>query len=115
MKQSGTGRRRIHIALAVARLDAAIPEFTARLGVEPSVVAKGAYALFVTPEVNLSLSELPEQAGQLRHLGFEEPKAAGFGVETDSSGFVWETFSAAQQADEIMERWPGAVWRKSGT
>jgi hypothetical protein len=110
---STASQRRIHVALAVQSLEQAIPEFAARLGVQPTVVAAGAYALFVTPEVNLSISEIPEQAGQLRHLGFEDECATTFAVHRDSSGFVWETFSAELQRQEIEERWPGASWATS--
>lgn len=105
-----TKAKRIHIALAVHDLEDAIAEFTARLGIEPKVVAGGEYALFLTHNLNLSLSEMPGERGKLRHLGFEDEEAQGFSVETDSNGFTWEHFTLPQQAAEIRQHWPDAKW-----
>ena len=100
--------KRIHVALAVANLDDAIADTRRRLGVEPCVVVPGTYALFRTACANLSLTENAEQAGQLRHLGIEDPEAPAFTAEPGPDGFVWERFTAEQQADEINTHWPEA-------
>ena len=100
--------KRIHVALAVSKLDDAIADTRARLGVEPCVVVPGTYALFRTASVNLSLTENAEQAGRLRHLGVEDPEAPTFSSNPAPDGFVWERFTAEQQADEINTWWPEA-------
>ena len=102
--------KRIHIALAVSNLDDAIADTRHRLGVEPCVVVPDTYALFRTASVNLSLTEHAEQAGQLRHLGVEDPEATDFAAESGPDGFVWERFTAEQQADEINAHWPQASY-----
>jgi len=103
--------KRVHVAIAVADLEAAIEEYTARLGVGPvTISANGEYALFLTPILNLSVSEMPNAAGKLRHLGFEDDSSPAATVETDSNGFIWEHFTLAQQAEEILERWPDTDW-----
>ncbi|MCZ4312218.1 hypothetical protein O4H66_02280 [Comamonadaceae bacterium G21597-S1] len=104
---------RMHVALAVQDLEAAIEEFTERLGAPPVVVAGGEYALFLVGCLNLSISEIPGQAGKLRHLGFEDTTSSEFTVETDDNGFMWERFTLPQQAQEINERWPGTDWTPS--
>ena len=93
--------KRMHIALAVADLEAAIDEYTTRLGVAPVTVAGGKYALFLTPILNFSLTEVLGQAGKVRHFGFEDDSSPAATSETDKNGFIWEHFSLAQQAEEI--------------
>jgi len=83
--------KRVHVAIAVADLEAAIEEYTARLGVGPVTISANA-------------------AGKLRHLGFEDDSSPAATVETDSNGFIWEHFTLAQQAEEILERWPDTDW-----
>ena len=100
--------KRIHVALAVSNLADAIADTRHRLGAEPCVVVPGTYALFRTASVNLSLTENAEQAGQLRHLGVEDPEAAAFAAEAGPDGLVWERFTAEQQAEEINTCWPQA-------
>lgn len=102
--------KRMHIALAVNDLEEAIEEYTTRLGVEPVVVAGGEYALFLVGTLNLSISEIPGQAGKLRHLGIEDTTSSSFEIETDKFGFIWERFTLKQQAEEINDRWPGTDW-----
>lgn len=67
--------KRIHIALAVSKLDDAIEDTRHRLGVAPCVVVPDTYALFRTESANISLTENAKEAGQLRHLGIEDPEA----------------------------------------
>ena len=95
--------KRVHIA--VADLEAAIDEYTTRLGVAPVTVAGGKYALFLTPILNFSLTEVPGQAGKLRHFGFEDDSSPTATAETDKNGFIWEHFSLVQQAEEISARY----------
>ena len=104
--------KRIHVALAVSKLDDAIADIRDRLGAEPCVVVPGTYALFRTASVNLSLTQNAEQAGRLRHLGVEDPEAPAFASDPGPDGFVWERFTAEQQADEINAYWPEANYTR---
>ena len=101
--------RRIHVAIAVANIDVSVADYSRRLGAQPSVVVPGAYALWLTPEVNFSIRQTEDQPGQLRHLGWEDETAAQFGQDTDANGIVWERFSRALQAKEIEDAWPGST------
>ena len=100
--------KRLHVALAVRDLDASIRDYSERLGVPPSCVVPGTYALFRTNQVNLSISVNPDAAGTLRHLGFEDPGAPASSVERDVNGIEWERFTPEQQLGEILQRWPDA-------
>ena len=105
--------KKIHIALAVKNLDSSINEYSRRLGSRPVVIVEGQYALWRTTEVNLSISEKPDQAGQLRHLGFEDPEATQMRAEYDINGLMWEQFTAEQQRDEILQHYPQADYPAS--
>mgnify|MGYP003323957958 CR=1 FL=1 len=100
--------KRLHIALAVKDLEISIAQYTKILNSQPLVIAKGQYALWRTDEVNLSVSEKPDEAGQLRHLGFEDPEASDMSVVYDNDGFMWERFTAKQQREEILQHYPEA-------
>ncbi|HEV8116361.1 MAG TPA: VOC family protein [Acidimicrobiales bacterium] len=95
--------RRIHIALAVDDLQRSIDDYSERLGAEAAVIVPGRYALWRTPEVNLSVSLRPGGAERLRHLGFEDDEADAATETSDVNGIVWEHFTAAQQASEIED------------
>jgi hypothetical protein len=101
-------RRRFHVALAVSDLEASILDYSKRLGTAPCCIGDGAYALFRTDEVNLSISVQPDRADTLRHLGFEDHEARALAVEVDVNGIEWERFTEQQQLAEILERWPHA-------
>jgi len=105
--------KRLHIALAVKNLEASIIEFSRRLSSEPVAVANNRYALWRTQTVNLSISENPEKAGTLRHLGFEDSEASQLSSEYDSNGFEWEHFTVEQQRQEILQYYPDADYPKS--
>jgi catechol 2,3-dioxygenase-like lactoylglutathione lyase family enzyme len=94
-----TSRRRFHIALAVDDLDATIADYTVRLGERPAVVVDGRYAVWRTPEVNLSVSV--SAASGLRHVGFEDDDAVVGPRSVDVNGIEWEAFSLAHQDAEI--------------
>jgi hypothetical protein len=98
--------------LAVQNFRIAIQEFTVRLGTPPYCTVEETYALWRTDQVNLSISVNPSEAGQLRHLGFEDPAADSYSEETDSNGFVWERFSNEHQRGEILKYWPHAKFRE---
>ena len=95
--------RRFHIALAVADLNASIRDYSARLGVEPTAVVAGKYAMWRTSQLNFSINEIPHRAGQLRHLGFEDSAAAAFSSDHDVNGIEWELFSPKAQDEKIVE------------
>lgn len=99
--------RRFHIALAVADLTQSIEDYSRRLGARPTAVVAGKYALFRTDQLNFSINQIPERAGQLRHLGFEDEAAQGFSSDNDVNGIMWELFSPAAQ-DEAIVRTYGA-------
>ncbi len=102
--------RRLHIALTVKDLNTAIEDYSRRLNAEPVSVANNAYALWRTREVNLSISQNPEAAGRVRHLGFEDPQAPEMTMDYDADGFMWEHFSAEQQREEIFRYYPEASY-----
>jgi hypothetical protein len=94
--------RRLHIALAVDDLDATIHDYSQRLGAAPVAVVAGVYALWRTAEVNLSVNCDPSSTERLRHLGVENDAVESKTVSTDVNGLVWESFTAAQQDEEII-------------
>ena len=103
--------RRFHIALAVADLEASIADYSRRLGTKPAAVVPRKYALFRTDQLNFSINQMPERAGQLRHLGFEDDAARGFSSTYDVNGIEWELFSPAGQDAKIPEVYGNEVIR----
>jgi catechol 2,3-dioxygenase-like lactoylglutathione lyase family enzyme len=101
--------RRFHISLAVANLAASIRDYSARLGVEPTAVVAGKYAMWRTSQLNFSINEMPARAGQLRHLGFEDSAAGEFSSDHDVNGIEWELFSPKAQDEKIVEVYGVAV------
>jgi len=53
--------RRFHIALAVSDLTASMRDYSARLGVEPTAVVAGKYAMWWTPQLNFSINQMPQR------------------------------------------------------
>ena len=94
--------KRFHIALAVADLDASISDYSKRLGQPPQAVVLGRYAMWRTGQLNFSIKQQPERAGQLRHVGFEDDGARGFSSDADVNGIPWERFSAVAQDLQII-------------
>ena len=108
--------RRFHIALAVADLAQSIEDYRRRLGVPPTAVVPGKYALFRTEQLNFSINQMPARAGQLRHLGFEDEAARGFSSDHDVNGIEWELFSPADQDAKIPEVYgSNVVWGQTKT
>ena len=95
--------RRIHIALAVASIADSVEDYSNRFGARPTVVVTGKYAMWRTDQMNFSINEIPARAGRLRHMGFEDDAADGFGSDTDVNGIMWELFSPQAQDDKIVE------------
>jgi len=95
--------RRFHIALAVADLTDSIRDYSARLGVKPTAVVAGKYAMWRTDALNFSINQMPARAGQLRHLGFEDSAAGSFSSDHDVNGIEWEVFSPKAQDEKIVE------------
>lgn len=100
---------RVHLAFGVDDLDAAIEDYRRRLGADPVLVVPGAYALWRTELLNLSV-RVSDDTG-FRHLGIEDENAPRLSSETDVAGVTWERFSAEQQAEEIRSLWPSANYR----
>ena len=95
--------RRFHISLAVADLPTSIRDYSRRLGAAPTAVVTGKYAMWRTEALNFSINEIPQRAGQLRHLGFEDTAAGEFSSDHDVNGIEWELFSPTAQDDKILE------------
>jgi len=94
--------KRFHIALAVADLGASIADYTSRLGQPPQAVVAATYAMWRTDQLNFSINQQPERAGQLRHVGFEDDDAHGFNCDADVNGIPWERFSPVAQELRII-------------
>jgi catechol 2,3-dioxygenase-like lactoylglutathione lyase family enzyme len=109
--------RRFHLALGVADLAASIADYSDRLGMEPECVVPGEYALWRTEGLNFSIRVVAAgEAGQLRHLGWEEPEAEAMETSVDVNGIPWESFSCAVQRHEIEALWGNeARFRAPGT
>ena len=101
--------KKFHIALSVADIGRSVQDYTKRLGQEPTLVIKGTYALWRTEILNFSIRQTDQDAGKLRHIGWEDDKAAGFTSDKDVNGVLWEYFSAKDQAQEIQQIWPRAA------
>ena len=95
--------KRFHIALAVANLENSIKDYSQRLAQEPTVVVAEKYAMWRTDTLNFSINQIPERAGQLRHVGFEDEAKEGFSSDFDTNGLEWEHFSPDAQDQKIVE------------
>ena len=95
--------KRFHIALAVANLDNSIVDYSLRLGEEPTVVVSDKYAMWRTDTLNFSINQIPNRAGQLRHVGFEDESVQAFSSDYDTNGLEWELFSPQAQDQKIVE------------
>ncbi|MBY8965234.1 hypothetical protein [Algiphilus sp.] len=101
--------RKLHLAISTDRIEAAVADFSRRLGATPCSYVAGQYALWRTDALNVSLRQDAEQTpGSLRHLGWEDPSAPEFTQESDIHGVLWEHFNAQHQAEEINALWPEA-------
>lgn len=104
--------KRFHLALATRDVAACVSDYSARFGCAPAVVVPGEYALWRTATLNVSVRQDSScAAGELRHLGWEDPTAEAFTSDTDVNGVVWERFDGALQAAEIERAWPGTGYR----
>ncbi len=102
--------RRLHLALGVADIEASIADYSSRLGLEPDCIVPGIYALWRTAALNVSIRVVPVgEAGQLRHLGWEEPDATAMETSVDVNGILWERFSCSVQRQEIEALWGTAA------
>ena len=102
----------LHVAIATHDIDASIADYSERLGEPPCTVVPNAYALWRTAAINLSIRlDTNCQPGELRHLGFEDASASAFTASRDVNGILWESFTAAQQADEINQLWPATDYQ----
>jgi hypothetical protein len=103
--------KKLHLALSTDDIAASVVDYSTRLGCAPALVIEGAYALWRTETLNLSIRQGAGVApGQLRHLGWEDDDAEGFSSEVDVNGITWEHFAAHHQAAEIAAAWPEASY-----
>jgi hypothetical protein len=94
--------RTFHLALAVEDVAAVVDDYTERLGTPPTQVVPGVYALWRTPEVNLSISRAEPGTSSLRHVGFEDDSVSEKTYATDVTGLLWERFNHHLQDAEIQ-------------
>jgi len=98
--------KKLHLAIATNDIEATVKDYTIRLNTPPSLVIPGAYALWRTATLNISVRKDQScDPGSLRHLGWEDPSATKMTMETDTNGIIWENFTAEQQAAEIRDIW----------
>ena len=95
--------RRFHVALAVDDVDAVVADYRLRLGEEPVHHVAREYALWRTPEINLSISAAGPGEARLRHVGFEDTEVPAKTYATDCSGLLWERFAAHHQDAEVAQ------------
>lgn len=103
--------KKLHLALGVSDIEASVCDYETRLGKKADLVIPGEYALWRTDTLNLSIRKSKEEAGKLRHLGWENSEAKEFKSVIDCNGITWEEFTAKQQADEIEQAWPGTHYK----
>jgi hypothetical protein len=108
-RQEETAVKRFHIALAVRDLQESMADYTQRLGQGPSAVVAGKYAMWRTDQLNFSINQMPERAGQLRHIGFEDDGAGEYSSSSDVNGIEWEQFSPAEQDERIVRTYGAPV------
>jgi catechol 2,3-dioxygenase-like lactoylglutathione lyase family enzyme len=94
--------KRFHIAIAVRDLAESIADYSARFQQEPAAVVAGKYAMWRTDLLNFSINQMPEKAGQLRHVGFEDDAVTGYSSTIDANGIEWESFSQKEQDERIV-------------
>ena len=94
--------KRFHIAIAVRDLDASIADYSARFAQQPNAVVPGKYAMWRTDLLNFSINQMPEKAGQLRHVGFEDDAVTGYSSTIDVNSIEWESFSQKEQDERIV-------------
>ncbi len=98
--------KRFHIALGVANIEESVKDYSTRLAQSPDIIIPNEYALWRTPTLNFSIRTVSKaERGHLRHLGWELSDATQFLTEIDSNGIPWESFTAAQQDEEIKDTW----------
>ena len=101
--------KRFHIALAVANLGNSIKDYSQRLAQAPTVVVAEKYAMWRTDTLNFSINQIPERAGQLRHVGFEDEGKEGVSSDFDANGLEWEHFSPEAQDQKISEMYGESI------
>jgi catechol 2,3-dioxygenase-like lactoylglutathione lyase family enzyme len=94
--------KRFHIAIAVRDLAESIADYSARFAQEPNAVVPGKYAMWRTDLLNFSINQMPEKAGQLRHVGFEDDAVTGYSSTIDVNSIEWESFSQKEQDERIV-------------
>ena len=97
--------KRFHISISVSDYDAAVADYSRRLGCAPEMEKPGRYALWRTALLNFTIScKEGQTGGVVRHIGFEDSAEGGVREERDAAGIVWEYFNADAQAQEVQQR-----------
>jgi hypothetical protein len=95
--------KKFHISIAVQDLAESIKDYSNRFGCDPEIIVDAKYALWRNDFLNFSISQKPEIAGQMRHLGFEDDYTKEFSISKDCNGIIWENFTAEMQKQEIID------------
>ncbi|MFO0388692.1 MAG: hypothetical protein ACK502_03100 [Alphaproteobacteria bacterium] len=97
--------KRFHISIAVSDFATSVADYSNRLGCKPVVLVEGRYALWKTDLLNFTIScKEGQQAGVVRHIGFEDAAERALREEKDVNGIVWEYFSSEAQMQEAREK-----------
>ncbi|AKG20145.1 hypothetical protein [Calothrix sp. 336/3] len=104
--------KKFHIAISVTDLEAAIADYSQRLGHQPCIIVPNEYALWRTETLNFSI-RFSYDTEKLRHLGWEDDTASTFSEDIDVNGIAWERFTAAQQQQEVEALWSGNIVRQN--
>lgn len=102
--------KRFHFSLSVKDLSDSMDEYTKRLGQPPHTMVRNVYAMWRTDEVNFSVVQDSEHAGQVRNIGFEDDDAPDYERSTDINGVEWERFSSMTQDLKITLRFGVPVY-----
>ena len=106
--------KKFHVAIGVTDIARCVKDYNRRLGQEADLVIPNQYALWRTQTLNLSIRKVSEdEAGKLRHLGWENSEASEFSSDYDCNNILWEEFTQQQQAQEIEGTWPGSYHKPS--
>ena len=101
---------KIHLAVSTKNISESIVEYTEILGCSPDLIINNEYALWRTDNLNLSIRKSDENAGVVRHVGFEDDRFEKFEIKTDKNGLTWEYFNKFHQAEEIKSVWPNTIY-----
>jgi hypothetical protein len=97
--------KKFHISVSVGDFNKSVDEYSEKLGCLPEVVVDDRYALWRNEILNFSISKKAgQEAGIIRHIGFEDPSLNDFSEEQDCNNITWEFFDKLSQQKEIKDK-----------